>query len=341
MANYRKSTQGVAHRRCHLSAFDARSINCDSQTPRPAWCEACGKIQKSRNVKKRFIQSADTDASTSSQRSKAIDSVADSFQAFKNRAAAARARYEARKISRAVADERHGCAVKSRENNLTGLAIGQRLPSRGIDDFKEEIRLAQVASHVRCAVHAAAQSHFGHSVVLKDFAAGSLPQPAHQALRHMVAAQNNKAQPAKDADGAGAVVRKKREYLHGQADDARGLLLLHVREGLRWIGGKPMRDRNKAGAGDSHGQLKTNAAFALAGKRNQHPVSWRGHGGDSMRKELQRRLLIRFGNKNALRRAAGAAGVHRHHAADLVLRNTEEPRCVTRDVLRTCERKTR
>src|ERR1035437_4252693 len=173
MANYRKSTQGVAHRRCHLSAFDARSINCDSQTPRPAWCEACVKIQKSRNVKKRFIQSADTDASTSSQRSKAIDSVADSFQAFKNRAAAARARYEARKISRAVADERHGCAVKSRENNLPGLAIGQRLPSRGIDDFKEEISLAQVVSHVRCAIHAAAQSHFGHSVVLKDFATGS------------------------------------------------------------------------------------------------------------------------------------------------------------------------
>src|ERR1035437_7074432 len=135
MANYRKSTQGVAHRRCHLSAFDARSINCDFQTPRPAWCEACGKIQQSRNVKKRFIQRADADATQFSQRYKAINPVSHSFQTFENRAAAARARYEARKISRAVADEWHGYAVKSRENNLTGLAIRQRLPSRGIDDF--------------------------------------------------------------------------------------------------------------------------------------------------------------------------------------------------------------
>ena len=98
-----------------------------------------------------------------------------------------------------------------------------------------------------------------------------------------------------------------------------------------------MRDRYHAGAGDAPGQLISNAAFALAGKRNQHPVSGRSHGGDAMRKEIQRRLLLRLGKKEALRRAAGAAGVHRHHAADLVLRNAEESGSVPRKVLRACE----
>src|SRR6266568_1099954 len=197
--------------------------------------------------------------------------------------------------------------VQGGENNLAHLSIGQTLTGFRRNNLEVEIGFTQMVSHVRLAIHAAGQSHFGRAIMLKDLNAGSLAKHIHNAFRHMVAAQNSGAKTVKYPIGKGAVASGEREYLDRETDDARRSLLLHVLEGFGGIDGKSMRDRDDAGAGDALGELITNAAFALAGKCNQHPVSARGHGGDAMPKEIHCQFLVFRGEEDALWRAAGAA----------------------------------
>ena len=171
-----------------------------------------------------------------------------------NRSALAWPRYKSRNVAGAVSDKRHSGAIQRREDNLAPLALRQRLASLGVDDFKVEVGLAQMVSHVRIAIQASAKAHLGHAVMLKNLGARLAPQSAHKALRYVIAAKDDGTQPAASRSrqlcsrsSASASICTGRPMKHGR------LSFIHASESCAGIDRKTMQDRNDARACDALG----------------------------------------------------------------------------------------
>src|SRR5579863_573856 len=97
-----------------------------------------------------------------------------------------------------------------------------------------QVGLAEMITRMRAAIHPASQAHFGGTIVFEDFAAGSLPNPACQAFRYMIAAQHYGTQALEHPWGKFAAFQCDGEHLDGKPDQQRGFLTVDASERRSW-----------------------------------------------------------------------------------------------------------
>ena len=212
---------------------------------------------------------------------------------------------EPREIAGAVAQQRRAAPPQGRNDDFADRAGRRRRAGRGIDDFDQQLVLAQMAAAMEGAIDRAAVARLGHAPVAEDFGAPGRRKRARQALGDVVGAQQDGARADRRAAVVGGDARRRQQRDRRPGDDVGPLFPQPGGERDR-IERRRRGDGSGAETAQRDREPRGDAAGMAAGKGDRRPVARPREQSHAVMEEIDGRFQVVGGEMEPLRRTAGA-----------------------------------
>ena len=242
------------------------------QRRRRARLDHGGEIADRLDGEQRLVEPRQGQLAAARQERARADAAGEAVEPSQRRSAAAGRLDEPREIAGAVAQQRRAAPPQGRNDDFADRAGRRRRAGRGVDDFDQQLVLAQMAAAMEGAIDRAAVARLGHAPVAEDFGAPGRGKRARQALGDVVGAQQDGARADRRAAVVGGDARRRQQRDRRPGDDVGPLFSQPGGERNR-IERRRRGDRNGAETAQRDREPRGDAARMAAGKGDRRPVA--------------------------------------------------------------------